>query len=77
MHPNSDTNVLSTNHSTKPVGPGGEMKFRTASGGKMRHYGSRMANFTARDGEKERLMGKKETLLLFKYVFNLCVIQQV
>ena len=33
------------------------MKFRTASGAKMRHYGSRLANFTARDGGKERLMG--------------------
>ena len=42
---------------TRPVGPGGEMKFRTASGAKMRHYGSRLANFTARDGDKERLMG--------------------
>ena len=42
---------------TRPVGPGGEMKFRTASGGKMRHYGSRLASFTAKDGQEDRMMG--------------------
>ena len=33
------------------------MKFRTASGGKMRHYGSRLASFTAKDGQEDRMMG--------------------
>ena len=42
---------------TKPVGPGGEMKFRIASGGAMRHYGSSLASFTAKDGQEDRMMG--------------------
>ena len=33
------------------------MKFRTASGGAMRHYGSRLASFTAKDGQEDRMMG--------------------
>ena len=42
---------------TRKVRPGGELKFRNASGGKMKHFGARTVTFKAEDGDEGKVMG--------------------